>query len=55
MGVTLTSSSAFERAFSRSKAAADSKGQIRGDRLRAIVDEAESGMEVFREVSDSFR
>ena len=55
MGVTLTSSSSFERAFSRSKAAADSKGQIRGDRLRAIVDEAESGMEVFREVSDSFR
>lgn len=54
MGFSLTSSS-FERAFSRSKAAADSNGEIRGDRLRAIVDEVESGMEVFREVSDSFR
>ncbi len=55
MGVTLTSSSSFERAFSRSKAAADSNGEIRSDRLRAIVDEVESGMEVFREVSDTFR
>lgn len=55
MGVTLTSSSSFERAFSRSKAAADRNGAIGHDRLQAIVDEVESGMEVFQEVSDSFR
>lgn len=55
MGVTLTSSSSFERVFSRIKASADSNGEIRGDRLQAIVDEVESGLEVFRGVSDSFR
>lgn len=55
MGVTLTSSSSFERVFSRIKAAADSSGEIRGDRLQAIVDEVEAGLEVFRGVSDSFR
>ena len=55
MGVTLASSSSFERAFARIKEAADSNGQIRGDRLQAIVDEVESGMEVFKGVTDSFR
>ncbi len=54
MGVTLTSSS-FERAFARIKQAADGNGEIRGDRLQAIVDEVESGMEVFKGVTDSFR
>lgn len=55
MGVTLTSSSSFERAFARIKTAADDSGEIRGDRLQAIVDEVETGMEVFRGVSDSYR
>lgn len=55
MGVTLKSSSSFERAFARTKEAADNDGRVRGDRLRAIVDEAESGMEVFKGVADSFR
>lgn len=55
MGVTLTSSSSFERAFWRTKDAADSNGEIRGDRLQAIVDEVESGMEVFQDVTNSFR
>lgn len=55
MGVTLASSPSFERAFTRMKEAADSNGEVRGDRLQAIVDEVESGMEVFRGVSDTFR
>lgn len=55
MGVTFTSSSSFERAFSRSKEAADSNGEVRGDRLQAIVDEVESGMEIFQGVADSYR
>lgn len=55
MGVTFTSSSSFERAFSRTKEAADRNGEVRGDRLQAIVDEVESGMEVFQGVADSYR
>ena len=55
MGVTLTSSSSFERAFARIKQAADGNGEIPADRLRAIVDVVESGMDVFRGVTDSFR
>lgn len=55
MGVTLESSSSFERAFARIKEAADSNGEVRGDRLQAIVDEVESGMAVFQGVTDSFR
>lgn len=55
MGVTLTSSSSFERAFARTRLAADENGHVRGDRLRAIVEDAESGMEVLQGVADSFR
>ena len=55
MGVTLTSSSSFERAFSRTKQAASRNGVVTGARLRAIVDEVESGMEIFRGVADSYR
>lgn len=55
MGVTLASSSSFERAFTRLKAAADNEGHVSGARFRAIVDEVESGMEVFQGVADSFR
>lgn len=55
MGVTLRSSSSFERAFSRTKEAAARNGQVRGDQLQAIVDEVESGMEVFQGITDSFR
>jgi hypothetical protein len=55
MGVTLTSSSSFERAFSRTKEAADRNGQVNGARLQAIVDEVESGMEIFQGVADSYR
>ncbi|HUF14672.1 MAG TPA: hypothetical protein VMQ46_02155 [Acidimicrobiia bacterium] len=55
MGVTLTSSSSFETAFTRMKEAADRYGQVPGHRIRAIVDEVESGMEILKGVSDSFR
>jgi len=55
MGVTLTSSSSFERAFSRTKQAAGRNGVVTGARLRAIVDEVESGMEIFQGVADSYR
>jgi hypothetical protein len=55
MGVTLTSSSSFERAFSRTKQAASRNGVVTGARLRAIVDEVESGMEIFQGVADSYR
>lgn len=55
MGVTLTSSSSFERAFARVKEAAAPNGEVRGDRLQAIVDDAETGMEIFQGVADSFR
>lgn len=55
IGVTLASSSSFERAFTRLKAAADKEGQVSGARFRAIVDEVESGMEVFKGVADTFR
>ncbi|HSM45598.1 MAG TPA: hypothetical protein VK969_11330 [Acidimicrobiia bacterium] len=55
MGVTLASSSSFERAFTRVKAAADHEGHVSGARFRAIVDEVESGMEVFQGVADTFR
>lgn len=55
LGVTLNSSSSFERAFTRLKEAADSQGHVSGERFRAIVDEVESGMEVFQGVADTFR
>lgn len=55
MGVTFRSSSSFERAFSRTKEAADRNGQVNGARLQAIVDEVESGMEIFQGVADSYR
>jgi len=55
MGVTLTSSPSFERAFSRTKQAAGRNGEVTRARLRAILDEVESGMEIFRGVADSFR
>jgi hypothetical protein len=54
MGVTLTSSSSFERAFARTKDAADQNGQVRGDRLQAIVDDVVSGMEMLQGVAESF-
>jgi len=55
MGVTLSSSSSFERAFARTKDAADRNGEVPGARLQAIVDDVVSGMEVFQGVADSFR
>lgn len=55
MGVSFTASSSFERAFTRLKAAADHDGHVSGARIQAIVDEVESGMEVFQGVADSYR
>lgn len=56
MGVSFTSASSFERAFARTKDAADHNGQVQGDRLQAIVDDVVSGMETFQQgVADSFR
>jgi hypothetical protein len=55
MGVTFTSASSFERAFARTKDAADVNGQVPGERLQAIVDDVVSGMEVFQGVADSYR
>lgn len=55
MGVSFTSNSSFERAFARTKDAADQNGEVTGDRLQAIVDDVVSGMEVFQGVADSFR
>jgi hypothetical protein len=55
MGVKFASSSSFERAFSRTKEAATQNGQVTGARLQAIVDEVESGMEIFQGVADSYR
>lgn len=55
MGVSFKSSSAFERAFSRTKEVAEKDGRVTGARLEAIVDEAESGMEIFQGVADSYR
>ena len=55
MGVTFSSPSAFERAFARTKEAADRNGEVPGARLQAIVDEVVSGMEVFQGVADSYR
>lgn len=55
MGVTFRSPSSFERAFARTKDAADQNGEVPGDRLQAIVDDVMSGMEVFQDVADSFR
>lgn len=55
MGVIFSSSSSFERAFSRTKEAAIQNGQVTGARLQAIVDEVESGMEIFQGVADSYR
>ena len=54
MGVTLGSSS-FERAFARTKNAADDNGQVSAPRVQAIVDEVVSGMETFQDVTDTFR
>jgi isopropylmalate/homocitrate/citramalate synthase len=54
MGVSLTSSS-FERAFARVREVADQNGEVSKDRMRAIVDDAVSGMEVFQGVADSYR
>jgi hypothetical protein len=55
MGVMFTSPSSFERAFSRTKEAADVNGEVPGERLQAIVDDVVSGMEVFQDVADSFK
>lgn len=55
MGVSFASSSAFERAFTRTKEVAKRNGRVTGARLEAIVDEAESGMEIFQGVADSYR
>lgn len=55
MGVTFTSASSFERAFARTKEAADASGEVPGARLQAIVDDVVSGMEVFQGVADSYR
>lgn len=55
MGVHFTSPSSFERAFARTRDAADRDGEVQGVRLQAIVDDVVSGMEVFQGVSDSFR
>lgn len=54
MGVTLTSSSSFERAFARTRDAADQNGLVPGERLQAIVDDVVSGMEMLQGVADSF-
>lgn len=54
MDVTLSTSS-FERAFARTREVADENGEVPGDRLRAIVDDVISGMEVFQGVADSYR
>jgi hypothetical protein len=54
-GMVLTSSDSFERAFSRTKEAASRNGVVTSARLRAIVDEAESSMEIFQGVADSYR
>ncbi len=56
MGVTLPSSSSFERAFARTREAADKNGEVSGHRLQAIVDDVVSAMEVFQGgVADSYR
>jgi hypothetical protein len=55
MGVTFASPSSFERAFARTKDAADQNGEVPGDRLQARVDDVVSGMEVFQGVADTFR
>jgi len=55
MGVSFTSPSSLERAFARTKDAADKNGEVTGERLQAIVDDVVSGMEVFQGVADSFR
>jgi len=55
MGITLTSSKSFERAFARTREAAEQSNQLTGERLREIIDEVVSGMEVFQGVADSYR
>jgi hypothetical protein len=55
MGVTLSSSPSFERAFARTKDAANRNGEVSRNRLRAIVDDVVTGMEVFQGVADSYR
>lgn len=55
MGVSFASPSSFERAFARTRDAADLNGEVPGERLQAIVDDVVSGMEVFQGIADSFR
>lgn len=55
MGVSFNSPSSFERAFARTRDAADPNGEVPGERLQAIVDDVVSGMEVFQGIADSFR
>jgi hypothetical protein len=55
MGVSFTSPSSFERAFARTRDAADQNGEVAGDRLQAIVDDVVSGMEVFQGVARGAR
>lgn len=55
IGVTLTSSKSFERAFARTREAAERSSRLTDDQLREIVDDVVSGMEVFQDVADSFR
>lgn len=55
MGVTFSSPSSLERAFARTRDAADQNGEVPGTRLQAIVDDVLSGMETFQGVNDSFR
>jgi len=46
---------AYEKAFTRIKAAADRSGAISDEQLHSIVDEVVSGMEVLDEVAASFK
>lgn len=55
IGVRFDSSSSFERAFARTRDAADRDGNVSGHRFKAIVDEVVSGMEILQGVADTFR
>lgn len=55
IGVTLSSSKSFERAYARTREVAARSSRLTNDRLREIVDDVVSGMEVFQDVADSFR
>ncbi len=54
MGVSLYPSS-FELAFARMQEAADQSGEVSDERIKGIVDEVISGMEILQGVADSFR